>query len=289
MPIHTSAVIDSKAEISQSAEIGPFVVIEGPVKIGPGVKVYTGAYINGWTEIDEACEIHPHAVIGHLPQDFHFTGERSYCRIGAGTIIREHATIHRGTQPESTTIIGKNCFLLAGAHVGHNCEIGNNVKLYNNTLCAGHAVINDNVIVSAAAMVHQFARVGENAFVAAGARLKQDLPPYLIGAFESTCVGYNAIGLRRSGEFTPDEISEVRRVYRGLYRTRMSFSNAAEQLRHSVRERTGRRILEFISTPSRQGIVRGRSDPDAPGYHSSAEATWDDDVADRGADAVAGG
>ncbi|HPF38009.1 MAG TPA: acyl-ACP--UDP-N-acetylglucosamine O-acyltransferase [Phycisphaerae bacterium] len=259
MPIHATAVIDSKAEISESADIGPYVIIDGPVRVGPRVRIFAGAYLSGWTEIAEDCEIHPHAVVGHLPQDFHFEGHRSYCRIGAGTIIREHSTIHRGTQPESVTSLGKGCFLLANAHVGHNCEIGDNVKLYNNTLIAGHAIINDNVIVSAAAMVHQFCRIGENAFVSAAARIKQDLPPYLIGAFESTCVSYNAIGLRRSGLFSPDEISEVRRVFRALYRTKQSFTNAAEALRATVTQRTGRRILEFIATPSRLGIIRGRT------------------------------
>ncbi|MCB9858748.1 MAG: acyl-ACP--UDP-N-acetylglucosamine O-acyltransferase [Phycisphaerales bacterium] len=273
MPIHASAVIDSKAEIDGSAEIGPFVIIDGPVRIGPRVRIYPGAYVNGWTEIDEDCEIHPHAVVGHLPQDFHFQGERSFCKVGAGTIVREHATIHRGTQPESTTKLGKNCFLLANAHVGHNCELGDNVKVYNNALVAGHAIVNDNVIISAAGMVHQFCRIGENAFVAAGARIKQDLPPYMIGAFESTCVSYNAIGLRRSGLFTPDEISEVRRAFRALYRTRLAFTTAVELFRESVTQRTGRRILEFIATPSRLGIIRGRRGADDAEFADDAQTS----------------
>lgn len=288
MPIHASAVIDSKAEISESADIGPFVVIDGPVRIGPRVRIYPGAYVNGWTEIGEGCEVHPHAIVGHLPQDFHFQGERSFCRIGAGTIIREHATIHRGTQPESTTTIGKNCFLLAGAHVGHNCEIGDNVKLYNNTMLAGHVIVNDNAIVSASAMVHQFCRIGENAFVAAGARIKQDLPPYLIGAFESTCVSYNAVGLRRSGLFTPDEISEVRRAFRALYRTRQSFTSAIETFRETVTQRTGRRILEFIATPSRQGIIRGRMSEDAVEFTDSAHTNLEGAPAESRGNATLG-
>ncbi len=289
MPIHSSAVIDSKAEISESAEIGPFVVIEGPVKIGPRVKLYPGVYINGWTEIAEDCELHPHAVVGHLPQDFHFTGERSYCRIGAGTIIRENSTIHRGTQPESATIIGKNCFLLANSHIGHNCEIGDNVKIYNNSLIAGHAIINDNVIVSAAGMVHQFCRIGENAFVGGGGRIKQDLPPYLIGTYDSTCVSYNAIGMRRSGEFTPAEISEVRRVFRALFRTRLPFTRAAEALRETVKERTGRRILEFISTPSRLGIIRGRMGSHWAQMNGETSADGNDVATSPDADAGVGG
>jgi UDP-N-acetylglucosamine acyltransferase len=255
MGIHPTAVIDSQATIADTAEIGPYVIIEGPVKIGAETKVYPHCYLSGWTEIGAKCEIHPHAVVGHYPQDFHFTGERSYCKVGDGTIIREGATIHRGTQPESWTVIGKNCFLLAYAHVGHNCLIGDNVKLYNNTAIAGHVEIAKNTIVSAYGLVHQFCRIGEFAFVSAATRLKQDLPPYMMASFDSLCMGYNAIGMRRSGEFTPAEISEVRLAYRKLFRTRQSFTNATEKLRPLIKERTGRRIIEFIENPSKQGVI----------------------------------
>lgn len=278
MPIHASAVIDRQAEISESAQIGPFVVIEGPVRIGPRVRLHAGVFVSGWTEIEEGCEIHPHCVIGHLPQDFHFGGERSFCRIGAGTVIREHSTIHRGTQPESWTTIGKNCLLLVGAHVAHNCEVGDNVKLYNNSLLAGHVTVMDNAIVSAAAMVHQFVRVGEYSFTAGGARVLKDLPPYLVAAFESTCVSYNAIGLRRSGAFTSDEISEIRKVFRGLFRTRLPFTQAAENLRREVSTRTGRRILDFCAEKSQRGIISGRLDANAGQGAEPAEDTLRQDA-----------
>src|SRR5262245_61011695 len=160
MPIHPTAVIDPKAKIAKSADIGPYVIVEGPVEIGEDVKLYPPVYLSGWTQIGDRCVIHPGAVVGHLPQDFHYSGERSYCRIGSGTIIREFASIHRGTQPESWTILGENCFILGYAHIGHNCELGRGVKLYNCAALSGHVIVGDNAIISGYSLIHQFVRIG---------------------------------------------------------------------------------------------------------------------------------
>ena len=149
MAIHPAAIVDKQAEIDPTAEIGPYAVIEGPVTIRAGTRVYPNAYISGWTEIGQGCEIHPGAVIGHLPQDFHFHPCRSYCRIGDGTIVREFASIHRGTQPESATILGKGCFILGYSHIGHNCVLGDGVKLYNMAACSGHVDVGEKAVISA--------------------------------------------------------------------------------------------------------------------------------------------
>lgn len=258
MPIHPTAIIDKQAQIDPSAEIGPHVVVEGPVKIGANVKIYPNAYLAGWTEIGERCEIHPGAVVGHLPQDFHFSGERTYCRIGAGTIIREFASIHRGTQPESSTIVGENCFILGYAHIGHNCELGSGVKVYNCTGLSGHVIVGDNAIISGYVLVHQFARIGEYVMVGGGARVTKDVPPYMKTLNESQCVGYNAIGLRRSGQFTPEEVNEVREAYRTLFRSELPFRKAVEAFTEKARTRTGKRILEFLASPSKLGFIGGR-------------------------------
>ena len=258
MAIHPSAVIDRQAQIPATADIGPHAVIEGPVKIGEHVKIYPNAYISGWTEIGDRCVIHPGAVVGHLPQDFHFSGERSYCRIGAGTIIREFASIHRGTQPESWTILGENCFILGYAHVGHNCELGNEVKIYNCTALSGHVIVGDHAIISGYSLVHQFARIGEYVMIGGGTRLTKDVPPYMKALHESECLGYNSLGLKRSGKFTPQEIAEVREAYRRLMRSLMPLQISVAQFADSVKTRTGRRILEFVNAPSKLGIIGGR-------------------------------
>lgn len=257
MAIHPTAIIDQQAVVPSSCDIGPHAVIEGPVKLGENVKVYPNAYISGWTEIGDNVQIHPGAVVGHLPQDFHFGGERSYCRVGKGTIIREFASIHRGTQPESWTTIGENCFILGYAHIGHNCELGNGVKLYNCAALSGHVIVGDNAIISGYSLVHQFARIGEFVMVGGGTRLGKDVPPYLKALYESQCAGHNAIGLRRSGQFSGDEILEVRQSYRTLYRSGQPWRKAVEQLAGQVKTKTGKRILEFCQSPSKLGFAGG--------------------------------
>jgi len=258
MAIHSTAIVDKQAQIADSAEIGPFVVIEGLVKVGEHVKVYPNAYLSGWTEIGDRCEIHPGAVIGHLPQDFHFSGERSYCKIGAGTIIREFASVHRGTQPESWTIVGENCFILGYAHIGHNCELGNEVKVYNCAALSGHVTVGENAIISGYSLIHQFTRLGEYVMIGGGTRLGKDIPPYMKGLYESTCVGYNALGLSRSEAFSREEIREVREAYRVLFHSGLPFRKAVAQFREQAKTRTGRRILDFIDADSRLGIIGGR-------------------------------
>ncbi len=258
MPIHPTAIIDSRAEVSPTADIGPFVVIDGPVRIGERVKIYPSAYLSGHTEIGHDCEIHPNAVVGHLPQDFHFAGGRTYCKIGQRTIIRECASIHRGTQDESSTIIGAGCFILGYAHVGHNCHLGDDVKVYNCAALSGHVEVGDHAIISGYSLIHQFCRIGEYVMIGGGGRIGKDVPPYMKALYESTCVGHNALGLRRSGEFSREEIAEVREAYRILFRPDIPFRKALEDFAPRVQTRTGRRILEFITAPSKLGIIGGR-------------------------------
>ena len=148
MPIHPTAVVDSKARIDPTATVGAYTIIEGEVQIGPNTVIYPQAYISGWVEIGAGCQVHPGAVLGHVPQDFHFDGCRSFLRIGDGTIIREHASIHRGTQPESETVVGKNCFIMGYSHIGHNCVVGDNVKIANMTLLAGHVTVGEGTFIS---------------------------------------------------------------------------------------------------------------------------------------------
>lgn len=255
MPIHPTAIIHAEAVVSDSADVGPYVVIDGPVRIGERVKIYPHAYLSGWTEIGEDCEIHPHAVIGHLPQDFHFGGGRTYCKIGPRTILREGVSVHRGTQPESTTEIGPDCFLLANSHVGHNCRLGAHVKLINGALLSGHVDIDDYAIVSGNSGIHQFVRIGQYAMIGGLARVPQDVLPYMSLVKDSECNGYNAVGLKRSGKFTTEEINEVRTAYRMLFRSAQPFAKAVDAFRRVAKNKTGLEILRFIDAESKRGIA----------------------------------
>lgn len=256
MAIHPTAVIDKHAEIDSTADIGPYVVIEGPVRIGSNTAVKAHAFLSGWTQIGEACEIHPFAVVGHLPQDFHFGGERSYCTIGDRVIIREGSTVHRGTQPESSTIIGDECFLMAYSHVGHNCILGKGAKVYNLALLAGHVELGDNAIVSGSAMVHQFVRVGKLAFIAAGARIVMDVPPFFMAFGESTVVQHNIVGMRRAG-YDKQALQDIRQAFRTLYRSGLQFRKAVEELSRTVRTPAGTELLEFLKAESPRGVCAG--------------------------------
>ncbi len=263
MPIHPTAIVDKKAEIDPTADIGPYVIIDGPVRVHAGTKVMAHAYLTGWTEIGRDCRIHPGAVVGHEPQDLAFTGLESYCRIGDETIIREMATIHRGTDPGSATEIGKRCFLMAASHVAHNCIVGDDVKLANCGLLAGHVHVGNGAFISGNTVVHQFVRVGELVMISGGAAVGMDLPPFMMAAGRNQCVNINLIGLRRAG-FLQDQIKEVRQAFRLLFRSGLPLNKALDRLAESVSTDAGRRIVEFIREPSKRGILPGRRSYESP-------------------------
>lgn len=258
MAIHPRAIVDSQAQVDSSAEIGPYAVIEGPVRIGPGTRVYPHTYLTGWTTIGANCEVHPTAVVGHLPQDYHFTGERSYCRIGEGTVIREGVSIHRGSQPESSTIIGARCLLMACSHAGHNCELGEEVTLMNGVLLAGHVQVGSHAIISGNVAVHQFVRIGELAMIGGLTKVTMDAPPFMTVAGEDECVGVNLVGLRRRG-YDAAARSELREAYRRLYRSGRPFRESVAALAERVQTAAGRRLVEFLQSESKRGICGGRA------------------------------
>ncbi len=253
MPIHPSAHVDPTAQVDPTADIGPNVVIEGNVTVGPGTRVYANAYLSGWTKIGARCQIHPGAVVGHLPQDFHFTDARTFCEIGDETIIREFASVHRGTQPDSTTLVGKGCFLMAYCHVGHNCIIHDGAKVYNCAALSGHVEVGPNAIVSGYSLIHQFVRIGELAMIGGGSRIGMDVPPFMTAVGESEIVGVNVIGMKRAGYPLSDRTA-IKEAHRILYRTSHVFSKAVEQLKATPPNASVKRLLDFLAGPSKRGF-----------------------------------
>lgn len=256
MPIHSTAVIDVQARIHPTAEIGPHVVIEGPVSIGPDCVVGPFAVLLGHTEIGAGCRIHSHAVIGDLPQDRAFQGGVSYCRVGAGTIIREGVTIHRGTAAESATVVGERCFLMTNSHVGHNCVLGDDVILISGSLLGGHVHVGARAVISGNAAVHQFVRIGELAMISGLAKIVQDIPPYCMTDRSGAVVGVNSVGLRRAG-FTSVERAEIKEAYRILYRSQHDSRQARELLARSLTTEAAARILKFVDDSSKRGLTKG--------------------------------
>jgi UDP-N-acetylglucosamine acyltransferase len=264
MAIHPAAVVDPQAEIDASVDIGPHAVIEGPVTIGANTRVYPNAYISGRTTIGRNCQIHPGALIGHVPQDFHFKECPSYCVIGDGTIVREFVSIHRGTQPESSTVIGRDCFIMGYSHIGHNCTLGDGVKFYNMAAASGHVDIGSFAIISGYTVIHQFVRIGPYAIIGGLSRIGMDVPPYFTCIRETECIGINAIGMRRN-QFSPEQILDAKEAYRILYRSGTVFSKAVDALAGVVKTDVGRQILEFVRNPGRRGIAGGPSHKDSFG------------------------
>jgi len=249
--------VDPKAELDSSVEVGPFCVIEKHVRVAAGCRLYQGVYLTGWTSVGENCELHPGCVVGHAPQDAKYGGQRTFCRIGKGNVIREYVTIHRGTVPESETVIGDDCFLLAGSHVGHNCSMGNGVTLINNAMLAGHVTIEDRAIIAGGAGVHQFVRIGSLAFVAGNASLRMDVVPFALVDTNGRIAGINRVGLRRA-ETPREDIREIREAYRCLFAPGVSLTAAMKELVKTVTTPSGKKLLDFLRTESKRGIA-GRS------------------------------
>lgn len=257
MAIHTTAIIDTRAEIDPTADIGPYVVIDGPVLIGPRVKIHAHACLAGWTRIGQDCEIYPYASIGHAPQDHAYDGSETYCTVGDGTVVREGVSIHRGTGSGSTTSVGKMCFLMANSHVAHNCCVGDRVILANGVLLGGHVHIGDRTFLGGAAGVHQFTRVGEVVMIGAMGKITSDVPSFFMAGENNRCLGVNAVGMRRAG-LTVEERNEIRRAHQLLYRSGILFSKAVDELANVIATPAGMRLLEFLRMPSKRGYIPAR-------------------------------
>jgi len=256
MRIHPTAVIDPKAEIDGEVDIGPYVVIEGPVKIKRGTRVMAHAYLTGWTEIGADNEIHPSAALGDAPQDKAYKGAETYLKIGDRNIFREHVQVHRGTVAGSATIVGDDNFLMANSHVGHNCKLGNQIVIANGALLGGHVEVGNNVFISGNCVVHQFVRIGDYALMRGLSGTSRDVPPYAIVDWRHTVRGVNVVGLKRAG-FDDRRIREIREAFRVLFRKGRNLSLAVKEIEE--RGRAGddvSALLEFIKS-SKRGVCFG--------------------------------
>jgi UDP-N-acetylglucosamine acyltransferase len=254
MPIHPTAIISPRAQIDPTAEIGPYVVIDENVAIGPDCRIGPHVYITGFTTLGAGNHVHAGAVLGDLPQDLAFKDCRSFVRIGDHNVIREGVTIHRGTAPESETVIGNHCYLMAFSHVAHNCRLADQVKLANCALLAGHVQVGEGTFFSGIGGAHQFVRIGRLCMIAGVARVAQDIPPFMMVHGDNRGVGVNRVGLHRAG-WTSQQIMDLRAAYRFLYRSRMSFTKRVDQLEKETQSPYVKEVIAFIRNPSKRGIA----------------------------------
>lgn len=263
--IHPSAIVAPSAKIAAGTAVGPFAIVEDDVVIGENCRIAAHAIIKSGTILETGVHVDHHAVIGGLPQDLGFNPEtKTGVRVKTGTRIREGVTIHRATKEGGFTVIGENCFLMALAHVAHDCALGDNVILANAATLGGHVQVGERAFISGGAVVHQFVRIGESVMVSGNSRTGMDVPPYCI-ALERNCVaGLNLIGLRRRG-FLREAIANIKNCYRAVYRDdSLNLSkNAAEALAGGLATTPeGRAFLEFFSdadSSKRHQFVRPRT------------------------------
>jgi UDP-N-acetylglucosamine acyltransferase len=252
--IHPSAIIDPGAQLGDEVEIGPYVCVSGGAEIGPRTVVQSHAVIEGAVRIGAENIIGHGAIIGGLPQDLIFAaGTRSGIEIGARNVIREHVTIHRGTAAESVTRIGDDNFLMAGAHVGHNCMLGNKVIVANNCLLGGYVAVDDGAFLGGGCVFHQFMRIGRLAITQGNSGFGKDIPPFVIAAGVNAVVGLNVIGLRRAG-FSAEDRAEIKAAFRLLYHAGLNVSQALEKAREQTWRGPAREFLDFIARAERRGI-----------------------------------
>jgi UDP-N-acetylglucosamine acyltransferase len=254
--IHSTAIIDPRAEIDSECEIGPYVVVDGPVKIRRGTRVMAHATLMGWTEIGEENEIHPGAVLGDAPQDKAYAGTETYLKIGSRNIVREFVQIHRGTVPRSSTVVGNDNFFMAGAHVGHNCKLGDQIVLANGALLAGYVEVGDRAFISGNCVVHQFVRVGELSLMRGLSGASRDVPPYSIVDWQHTVRGVNTVGLKRAG-LGEQKIRRLKEAFRVLFRKGRNLGLAVREL--EIKKDLApevQTLLEFIKS-SKRGVCFG--------------------------------
>ena len=256
--IHTSAVVSPKAQIGENVVIGPFTIIEDDVVIGSGTTIGSSVLIANGARIGKECRIHHGAVVSSPPQDLKFRGEVTTLELGDHTIVREYATLNRGTHERWKTTVGNHCFIMAYAHVAHDCAVGNHVILANAANMGGHVVIEDNAVVGGVVAIHQFSHIGRHSMIGGGFRVTKDVPPYVLAGQEPLAFnGLNVIGLKRRN-FPPETLATLGRAYNFIYHSKLNVSQAIEKIKSELPQTDEiRNVIEFIEK-SRRGIIWSR-------------------------------
>ena len=256
--IHPTALVDSKAELDDGIEIGPYCVIEKGVSIREGSRIGPHVIIREGTEIGKGCQIFQFASIGEAPQFLGYKGEKTSLQIGHHNIIREFTTLHRGTvKGGGKTVIGHDNFFMAYSHVAHDCQIGNQVVMANGATLGGHILIEDYAIIGELAAVHQFCRIGTHAILSGLTGVSQDVPPYMMAAgSRARLYGLNTVGLKRH-QFSEQTIRALKKAYRIIFRSGLTLEKAVKAVKEDdiflIKE--VQHLLDFIQH-SKRGISR---------------------------------
>lgn len=254
--IHPTAIVDPTAGIGDNVTIGPHTIVEAETVIGDDVTIGANCLVAAYTELGKGVRLFHGAVVGTVPQDLKFSGEKTRLVIGENTVIREYAMLNRGTEDRLETVIGKNCLLMAYTHVAHDCRLGDHVIMANAVNLAGHIEIGDYAIIGGVVPVHQFVRIGAHSMIGGGFRVPQDVCPYaLLGGYPMKVMGLNKVGLKRRG-FSNEALAALEKAFKILFFSDLNTSQAVDKIRQEV-ELTDEvnNVLDFIGK-SRRGLIK---------------------------------
>ena len=234
MAVHETAIVHPTAELADGVSVGPYSIIGEGVRIAEGTWIGPHVVIDRWTSIGANCRIYQYASIGTPAQHLKYKGEETYVIIGDNNVIREFVTINRGTLiGDGKTEIGDNNFIMAYAHIAHDCKLGNNVIMANAAQLAGHVIVEDNAVIGGVVAVHQFVRIGRFAFIGGATSVPQDIPPYVTASgMRAKLYGINVLNLKRHG-FTDEVINALKKAYRLVFRSHLTLSEALQQIREA--------------------------------------------------------
>jgi UDP-N-acetylglucosamine acyltransferase len=250
--IHVTAAVDPSAKLGAGVEIGPFCVVGPDVELGDGVVLHSHVVVDGRTTVGSGCRVFPFASLGLAPQDIKYRDEPTTLTVGPNTLIREHVTIHRGTKNgHMTTRVGANCFLMIGAHIAHDCELGDNVTLVNGVTLGGHVSVGEGAIIGGLSAIHQFVRIGAFSFVGGMSGVAADLIPFgMAVGNRANLSGLNIVGLKRKG-CPREQIHEVRKAYRMLFSSEGTLKERLEDVESMFSNNPlAKQIIDFIKSGS---------------------------------------
>ncbi len=258
--IHPTAIIDPGAELGKDVSVGPYAVVGPKVTIGDGCVIGPHAVIESHVRMGKGNRIHSHASVGAIPQDLKYRGEETWVEIGDGNVIREFATVNRGTAGGGgVTRIGNQCLVMAYSHLAHDCSIGNRVIMANVATFAGHVTVEDGAIIGGLTAVHQFVRIGAHCIIGGTSGIGLDVPPYVTAAARgqkgSALYGLNLVGLKRIG-FSEETIAALKKAFKMVFRATVPLKEAlaaAEQELPPLPE--VKHLIEFVRSSTR-GVLR---------------------------------
>ncbi|MBU2473428.1 MAG: acyl-ACP--UDP-N-acetylglucosamine O-acyltransferase [Candidatus Omnitrophica bacterium] len=254
--ISPKSLVSPGAQLAANVTIGPFAIIGEHAKIGPNTVIDSFAQVLGYTQIGANCHIFPYAVIGNVPQDLKYTGQKSFLIIGKNNCIREFVTINPGTEENSKTSVGDNNLIMAYSHIAHDCTVGSDNVFANAATLAGHVEIGDKVVIGGLVAIHQFCRLGDLSIIGGCSKVVQDIPPYSMSdGHPAKVCGLNLVGLRR-GKLSAKTISNLKKAFKILFFENHSFDNAKALIAKNLpSQKEISYLIDFISS-SKRGVSK---------------------------------